>query len=82
MILRLGDPPPGIPFFVRFLALFARSLIIRTINRTYRRNITVDEDLFRDWQLPVAVARLGDGIAEEREKLDKHIRELLARDPE
>ena len=80
MILRLGDPPPGIPFFVRFLALFARSLIIRTINRTYRKNIAFDEALFRDWQLPVAVARLGDGIVEEREKLDKHIRELIARD--
>lgn len=81
MILRLGEPPPGLPFFVRFLALFARSLIIRTINRTYRRNITVDEDLFRAWQLPVAVARLGDNIAEEREKLYEHISELLARDP-
>ena len=81
MILRLGDPPPGLPFFIRFLALFARSLIIRTINRTYRKNIAVDEELFRAWQLPVAVARVGDNIVEERDKLHEHISELLTRDP-
>ena len=80
LILRLGEPPANLPLLVRFLALFARSLIIRTINRTYRKNITVDEKLFRAWQLPTAVARIGDNIVEEREKLDKHIRELIARD--
>ena len=51
-----------------------------TINRTYHRNIAVDEKLLRNWQLPTAVARIGDGIAEEREKLDEHIRELIASD--
>ena len=81
LILRLGAPPSNLPFFVRFLALFARSLIIRTINRTYRKSIAVDQELYRAWQLPVAVARLSDGIVEEREKLHEHIGELLARDP-
>lgn len=80
MILRLGDPPQSLPFLIRFFALFARSLMIRTYNRTYRKHIAVDEDLFRAWQLPTAVARLSDGIAEEREKLHSHIRELIARD--
>jgi len=81
LILRLGAPPSNLPFFVRFLALFARSLIIHTINRTYRKSIAVDEELYRAWQLPVAVARLSDGIVEERQKLHEHIGELLARDP-
>ena len=80
LILRLGEPPPNLPLLIRFFALFARSLMIRTLNRTYRKNITVDENLLRAWQLPTAVARIGDGIDEEREKLDKHIRELIARD--
>ncbi len=80
LILRLGEPPANLPLLIRFFALFARSLMIRTYNRTYRKNIAVDEDLFRAWQLPTAVARLGDGIVEEREKLHKHIRELIARD--
>ncbi len=80
LILRLGAPPSNLPLLIRFFALFARSLMIRTYNRTYRKHIAVDEDLFRAWQLPAAVARIGDNIAEEREKLDKHIRELIARD--
>ena len=81
LILRLGEPPSNLPFLIRFLALFARSVMIRTHDRTYRKHFAVDEKLFRAWQLPTAVARIGDGIAEEREKLDKHIRELIARDP-
>lgn len=80
MILRLGEPPPNLPLVVRFLALFARSLIIRTINRTYRKSIAVDEELFRAWQLPTAVARLGANISGEGEKLYEHISELLSRD--
>lgn len=80
LMLRLGEPPSNLPLLIRFFALFARSVIIRAYSRTYRKSIAVDEKLFRDWQLPVAVARIGTGILEEREKLDKHIRELLARD--
>ncbi len=81
LILRLGAPPSNLPLLIRFLALFARSIIIHTYNRTYRKNIAVDDDLFRAWQLPTAVARIGDGIAEEREKLYEYIIELIARDP-
>ncbi len=80
LILRLGEPPPHMPLLIRFFALFARSAFIYTINRTYHKNIAVDEKLLRDWRLPTAVARIGTDIVEERQKLDKHIRELLARD--
>ena len=80
LILRLGAPPSNLPLLIRIFALFARSLMIRTYNRTYRKNLAVDETLFRAWQLPTAVARIGDNITEEREKLHEHIRELIARD--
>ena len=78
LMLRLGEPPSFLPLLIRFFALFARSHMIRTYNRTYRKNIAVDEELFRAWQLPTAVAQFGkEGFGE---KLDKHIRELIARD--
>jgi aminoglycoside phosphotransferase (APT) family kinase protein len=80
LILRLGEPPSNLPLLIRFFALFARSVIIRAYSRTYRKSIVVDEKLFRGWQLTSAVARLGDGIAGERDKLYEHIRELMARD--
>jgi aminoglycoside phosphotransferase (APT) family kinase protein len=80
LMLRLGEPPSFLPLLIRFFALFARSLMIRTYNRTYRKNIAVDEELIRAWQLPTAVAHIGKEGFEEREKLDKHIRELIARD--
>ena len=80
LILRLGAPPSNLPLLIRIFALFARSLMIRTYNRTYRKNLAVDETLFRAWQLPTAVARIGDNITEERHKLHEHIRELIARD--
>ncbi len=80
LMLRLGEPPSFLPSLVRFLALFARSLMIRTYNRTYRRNIAVDEELLRAWQLPAAVALNRNGSAFDREKLDERIRELIARD--
>ncbi len=80
MMLRLGEPPPGAPWLVRFGARFARALMIRTYNGAYRKNIAVEDGLFRAWQLPVAVSRLSEGIAEEREKLHRFIRELIARD--
>ena len=80
LILRIGEPPPNLPLLIRIFALFARSAFMYTINRSYHKNIAVDEKLLRDWQLPTAVARIGTDIVEERQKLDKHIRELLARD--
>ncbi len=80
LILRLGEPPQNLPLLIRFFALLARSLFMSTINRTYHRNIAVDEMLLRNWQLPTAVARIGTNIVEEREKLDEHIRKLIARD--
>ncbi|MEX0683173.1 MAG: phosphotransferase [Dehalococcoidia bacterium] len=80
MMLHLGDPPPGTRWLIRFGARFARSLMIGTYNRAYRKARTVDEDLFRAWQLPVAVARLFENIPSERPQVLRLIANLLVRD--
>jgi aminoglycoside phosphotransferase (APT) family kinase protein len=80
MMLRLGDPPDSMPWLIRFGAKFARSLMIGTYNKAYRKARTVDEALFRAWQLPAAVARLSEGITTERPKLLNLIPQLIARD--
>jgi aminoglycoside phosphotransferase (APT) family kinase protein len=80
LMLRLGDPPDSMPWLIRFGAKFARSLMIGTYNRAYRKARPVDEALLRAWRLPVAVARISEGIATERPKLLKLIPELIARD--
>jgi Ser/Thr protein kinase RdoA (MazF antagonist) len=80
MILRLGEPPPGMPALLRFFAHFARSLMIRSYESGYRKQRSLDERLLRGWELPVAVARLSEDIPEEVPKLHKYIRKLIARD--
>lgn len=72
VILSLGDPPPG---FVQrvFIAVF-RSLFQALYLRHYFDAQTdyARADL-RAWELPLAVARLADGIAEERARLMRFI---------
>jgi len=80
MMLHLGEPPEGAPWLIRFGARFARTLMIGTYNKAYRKARAVDQSLVRSWQLPVAVSRLSEGIAPERSKLLKLISELIARD--
>jgi tRNA A-37 threonylcarbamoyl transferase component Bud32 len=78
MILRLGEPPPGMPKLLLFLAHFARSLMIRTYEGEYRKRRAIDQGLYRAWQLPVVVARLAENIPQETPKLHAFIRKLLA----
>jgi aminoglycoside phosphotransferase (APT) family kinase protein len=77
MMLRLGEPPPGAPLLIRVGAGFARSFMIRAYEATYRKAFTVDEPLYNAWRLPVAVARIAEGIPEEVPKLHKLIRSLV-----
>jgi aminoglycoside phosphotransferase (APT) family kinase protein len=76
MLLAMGEPPPGTPTLVRLLSSGGRRLFGALYAREYRRHIRVDEDLVKAWRLPIAVARLTDGIEEEREKLHRVIGEL------
>jgi thiamine kinase len=80
MMMRLGDPPPGMPVLLRFFANFARFLLIGTYERAYRQARTVDEDLFLSFQLPIAVARFADNIPSEVPKLSRYVRQLIERD--
>lgn len=77
MILRLGDPPPGTSPVIRVAAGFARSILLNAHMKSYRRARRPDEALMRAWELPVAVARLGEGIEAERPKLLRLVDRLL-----
>jgi aminoglycoside phosphotransferase (APT) family kinase protein len=78
LILQLGDPPPGTALTLRILAVVGRRIFRALYSRAYRRILKLDDAQVRAWAVPVAVARLGDGIESEREALLSHIRSLLA----
>jgi hypothetical protein len=80
LMLRLGEPPPGMSALLRFLAGFARSVMMRTYAGAYRKARQVDERLLQTCELPIAVARLSENIPEEVPKLHRHIERLIARD--
>jgi Ser/Thr protein kinase RdoA (MazF antagonist) len=77
LILKLGDPPPGTALHLRALAKVGRKLLIGAYRRTYRSVRQPDERLLRQWELPVAIARLADGIEQERPALLKYIKQRL-----
>jgi len=69
MMLRLGEAPPGTSFVLRLLALFGRSLLLSLYLRSYRRRRPLDMDAVKRWEIPVAAARLSEGIEEEVPRL-------------
>jgi len=77
LIISLGEPPPGAPPHLKFLALVGRRLLLGAYRRAYRRAAQVDENLLSQWHLPLAVCRLAAGIREERPRLIKHVENLI-----
>ena len=75
---RMGSLPPGTPLTLRVGALFGRNLMRVLYLRAYRRIRPVDMKAVGRWEVPVAAARLGDGIAEERPALLKLLERRLA----
>lgn len=69
LLLAIGEPPPGTPFLVRVLASNLGKVFAALYAREYRKRANVDNDLVEAWMLPIAVARLADGIEQERAKL-------------
>ena len=65
LILGLGSPPPGTSLPLRAMALVGRRLLIWLYLRSYRRLRPVDMGGGQRWEVPVAAARLADGIPEE-----------------
>jgi hypothetical protein len=65
---------------VMFLARHFRRLFLTLYTRSYRKNLPLDEGLVRAWDLPTAVARLGEGIPEERRAVIAYIERRLSRE--
>lgn len=69
LILRLGEPPANYGLPIRLMAKVGRGLLIWGYLRAYGRVRPLDRRRVEAWTFPVAVARLAEGIAEERERL-------------
>ena len=74
LMVRLGELPPGTPMLVRPIALVGRGLLSSVYLRSYRRERFLDPVLVGRWQIPVAAARLAQGIEGERPSLLKLLR--------
>ena len=66
LIVELGEVPTHAPMLVRRLDRVGRSLLLRSYLRAYGRADRADVDR---WQRVLAIARLAEGIDEEREPL-------------
>jgi aminoglycoside phosphotransferase (APT) family kinase protein len=73
LMLRVGEPPPGTSAFLRVLARVGRGILLSGYKRAYRRVRTLDQELMARWELPVAAARLSEGIKEEVPALMKYL---------
>jgi aminoglycoside phosphotransferase (APT) family kinase protein len=78
LMMRLGDPPPGAPWLIRFGAKFVRRLLGSSYASGYRKSLAVDPALHMRWEFVRAIHRLQDGIESEREKLLRLIEERLS----
>jgi aminoglycoside phosphotransferase (APT) family kinase protein len=67
LLLQVGEPPSS-PMH-RWLLSSARALVRRMYVRRYLRLYPASVRDLRVWRFPIAVARLGEGIVEERDKL-------------
>jgi aminoglycoside phosphotransferase (APT) family kinase protein len=77
LLLRLGEPPEGTR--ARWLIDRLRRRFQRAYLSRYRGNRTVPESELQAWLLPVAAARLADGIPQERKKLVGMVRSALVK---
>ena len=65
LMLRMGEPPPGTAAIIRVLRRVGGKLLLDGYVRAYRQLRPVDMGLVGRWQVPVAAARLSEGIASE-----------------
>ncbi len=69
LILQLGELPPGTPAITRWMVQIGRGLFHTQYLRRYFRLHPEYQQQLVAWQLPIAVARMGDGIEEEQSQL-------------
>jgi uncharacterized protein (TIGR02172 family) len=67
LLLQMGEPPPSQKN--RWLLTSARALVRRAYIRRYLRLHPASARELAVWRFPIAVARLSEGIVEERDKL-------------
>jgi uncharacterized protein (TIGR02172 family) len=67
LLLQMGEPPPSQKN--RWLLTSARTLVRRAYIRRYLRLRPASARELAVWRFPIAVARLSEGIVEERDKL-------------
>jgi len=69
LTIRIGTLPPGSPLVIRIGARFARSLLLASYLRAYRRVRPVETQSVRRWETLRAVDRLADNVPGERDAL-------------
>jgi aminoglycoside phosphotransferase (APT) family kinase protein len=65
LMVRIGEPPPGTSIVVRLLALFGRRILLSRYLSAYRQQRPLDKEVMARWKIPIAAARLAEGIEEE-----------------
>ena len=73
----LGSLPPGTPLLLRILTPFARRIFRDSNARAYKRVARPDPEVVKTWRLPVATARIAEGIEDEREALLRLVEGIL-----
>ncbi|MCK6563146.1 MAG: phosphotransferase [Dehalococcoidia bacterium] len=76
---RVSPMPPGVSRIAGGIFVVARKLLLRYYERAYRDTTTADLSNLDSWVFVCAVARLNDGIPEERPALLRLIEELRPR---
>ncbi len=79
LMLRIGEPAPGTSLALRVMARFGRRILVSMYLRAYRQRRPLDMTEVARWEIPVAAARLADGIEEETPKLMAILEEAYGR---
>ena len=76
VLLTIGEPPPGTPHLLRFLAKVGRRLLVSSYARSYERNAAelVDHARVRQWEVVNLAVRLFENIPGERRRLLRRLR--------
>lgn len=77
LMCTLGDLPPGTPWLLKTMARFGRRLMRGPFQRSYKKVLTPDPSVIREWQLPTIAARIAEGIEPELPALEKLARKLI-----
>jgi aminoglycoside phosphotransferase (APT) family kinase protein len=69
LLMRMGEIPADAPAVVRRLQAAGRWLLLRGYVSAYQRASRIDRARIDAWMLPLAIARLSEGIVEERPRV-------------